>query len=104
MDSTESHPDTQPGAFKRFMAIPCMKTSFVSGISSGLGIGLTYFLFTSNVLKSYKWGIGGYAVFLYGTWVVCRYQNAVKRHNALQWQKLQEKHGGQITHVDPKDV
>lgn len=38
MDSTESDPDAHPGVFKRLMAILCMKISFVSGISCGLGI------------------------------------------------------------------
>lgn len=65
--------------------IPCFRTSFLTGISSGVGIGLVNFLFTSNGLKSFNRGVYGYAGITFITWSVCRYR----------WS---------ITHMDEKTI
>ncbi|XP_008487154.2 cytochrome c oxidase assembly protein COX20, mitochondrial-like [Diaphorina citri] len=46
--------------------IPCFRNSLLYGISSGLGVGLGTFLFTSNGRKALHYGFGSY---LGVTWI-----------------------------------
>ncbi|XP_005095907.1 cytochrome c oxidase assembly protein COX20, mitochondrial [Aplysia californica] len=107
MDSLgENTEDEEPGFVKRIFLIPCMRKSFMYGISGGISVGLGYFLFTSNVSKASKYGLGSYMVILFGTWGVCRYQLAQERFKSIQLQKAMQNRSGasNIRLVDPKDV
>uniref|UniRef100_A0A0B7BVM3 Cytochrome c oxidase assembly protein COX20, mitochondrial n=1 Tax=Arion vulgaris TaxID=1028688 RepID=A0A0B7BVM3_9EUPU len=102
--SEEDNTDPKPGFFTRFLKIPCMRNSLLNGISGGLGVGLSYFLFTSNVSKATNWGTGGFLLVLYTTWGVCRFKRAKDAEVAEQWQKVQQKNIPNVQLVDPKDV
>ncbi|CAL1542622.1 unnamed protein product [Lymnaea stagnalis] len=88
----------------RLQTTPCLKTSCLYGINGGLGIGLAHFLFTSNVSRALKYGHGGFMVFLFGTWGVCRYHHAQERFKTRQWQKATANGTNKIQLIDPKDV
>ncbi|XP_014784912.1 cytochrome c oxidase assembly protein COX20, mitochondrial [Octopus bimaculoides] len=53
--------------------IPCMRNSLLTGLSSGIIGGLTYFLFTSNVRMATHVGVGTYAILATASWSFCRY-------------------------------
>jgi len=98
--------EEKPGFIKRTFMIPCMKQSWMYGISGGLASGLGYFLFTSNVKRA-KWvGLGGMYAVIIGTWITCRYslhQAYLARDEADRQQKLRI--GAEdYKLVDPKDI
>ncbi|KAH9519594.1 Cytochrome c oxidase assembly protein cox20, mitochondrial [Bulinus truncatus] len=97
--------DNNPKSFlQKILSIQCMKKSLTYGITGGLAVGLSHFLFTSNVSKATNFALGGYLIVLFGTWGVCRYNAAVNRFKVHQWQKVHEKITGNIELIDPKDV
>ncbi|XP_076464131.1 cytochrome c oxidase assembly protein COX20, mitochondrial-like [Babylonia areolata] len=59
--------------------VPCVRRSFLTGITSGLGIGAGYFFMTSNVKRSTNVGFGSYVLVTMGTWFYCRYTLAQER-------------------------
>jgi len=76
--------------FKRFEAIPCFRTSFMTGISSGLGIGLAYFLYSNNPANVPKIALGSYVGVTLATWTYCRWQYAQKAVTRDNWQKFMQ--------------
>ncbi|KAL7648551.1 UNVERIFIED_CONTAM: hypothetical protein RMT77_000457 [Armadillidium vulgare] len=56
--------------------IPCFRNTFLYSLSSGLGVGLIYFMFTSKVQQSYRFGFAAYVITTMGYWSHCRYKFA----------------------------
>ncbi|XP_076312632.1 cytochrome c oxidase assembly factor COX20 lethal (3) 87Df [Tachypleus tridentatus] len=54
--------------------IPCFKSSFMTGILSGLGIGLGTFLATSRVKRSADFGFYSFITITLVYWSYCRYK------------------------------
>ncbi|XP_039284128.1 cytochrome c oxidase assembly protein COX20, mitochondrial-like [Nilaparvata lugens] len=53
--------------------IPCFRNSFLYGLTSGLFGGLGYFMFTSKIPQSYRFGATTYLAVTIGYWLQCRY-------------------------------
>jgi len=107
MDSLGPSADEQkPGFVKRLFLIPCMKQSWLNGISGGLATGLGYFLFTSNVKKASRYGLGSMYLIVAGTWGYCRYNyHKAWEQKRLNEQKQKERHGAEdYKLIDPKDI
>uniref|UniRef100_A0A2C9L4W5 Cytochrome c oxidase assembly protein COX20, mitochondrial n=1 Tax=Biomphalaria glabrata TaxID=6526 RepID=A0A2C9L4W5_BIOGL len=103
-DYTDTNSSKSSKIVDKIKSTPCLKKSLTYGITGGLAVGLTHFLFKSNVSKASNYGVAGYFVFLFGTWSVCRYNLAVQRFQAVQWQKANQKGMSNIELVDPKNV
>ncbi|XP_003744752.1 cytochrome c oxidase assembly protein COX20, mitochondrial [Galendromus occidentalis] len=56
--------------------IPCMRTSFLTGISSGLGAGILFFLFTSRSSQSVSVGATVNLVVTLGRYFQCRWDRS----------------------------
>lgn len=77
---------------KDFSKIPCFKQSFTSGILSGIGGGLAYFFYSSNVKKSCNIGVGSYALATLGYYSYCRYKfNEKLKEEIIMKKALQAK-------------
>ncbi|KAL8586904.1 hypothetical protein ACOMHN_051009 [Nucella lapillus] len=71
--------------------VPCVRRSFLTGITTGLGIGAAsffmtrlgisaaFFFMTSNVKRSTNIGFGSYILVTAGSWLYCRYSLAQER-------------------------
>ncbi|XP_014251362.1 cytochrome c oxidase protein 20 homolog [Cimex lectularius] len=59
---------------RSFADIPCYKNSLLYGISSGIGGGLIYFLFTSKVKHACHASIATHTVVTLSYWTYCRYK------------------------------
>ncbi|XP_064622828.1 cytochrome c oxidase assembly protein COX20, mitochondrial-like [Lineus longissimus] len=67
--------------------VPCMKQSLLTGIGSGLGIGIVSFLMTSNPRRATNYGFGSYIAITMGTWIYCRYRWSQQRFQARMLKK-----------------
>ncbi|RZF39657.1 hypothetical protein LSTR_LSTR001178 [Laodelphax striatellus] len=54
--------------------IPCFRNSYLYGLTSGLFGGLGYFMFTSKIPHSFRFGTGTYLAVTIGYWLQCRYK------------------------------
>ncbi|KAK7864434.1 hypothetical protein R5R35_000471 [Gryllus longicercus] len=59
--------------------IPCFRKTFLTSISSGIGAGLLYFLFTSRVQMATHVGFGSFFTISLGYWFYCRYEWSKKK-------------------------
>ncbi|XP_007896587.1 cytochrome c oxidase assembly protein COX20, mitochondrial [Callorhinchus milii] len=66
---------------------PCARESVLYGSAGAIAVGLSHFLVTSRVKRSFDFGIGGFLLTTMGTWTYCRYQNAKLR---IQQRMVQE--------------
>ncbi|XP_002731569.1 cytochrome c oxidase assembly protein COX20, mitochondrial-like [Saccoglossus kowalevskii] len=84
---------------KGFFKIPCSRTAFMTGVGSGLVIGLAHFMFTSRVKRSADVSVLSFGFITLGAWCVCRYDRARKR---LQQKKIKEnlQHGIKLEKVN----
>ena len=64
---------------KDLSKVPCFRTSFLYSIASGVGGGLTYFLFTSNTKKSFHASFATYAVAWIGVYTYCMHNYASEK-------------------------
>lgn len=67
--------------------IPCFRNSYLYGISSGIGCGLIFFLFTSRVKASMDFGMASFAVITLSYWAHCRYNYSKTK---FEMQRVQE--------------
>ncbi|KAI0219590.1 hypothetical protein LSAT2_028896 [Lamellibrachia satsuma] len=88
---------------KKPSEIPCFRTSFLTGVSSGLGVGIAMFLYSSNTRRSANYGFSGYIVVTASVWLICRYNYGVKLVNEKKFKKaLQAKIMMEGTELDKK--
>ncbi|KAK9496641.1 hypothetical protein O3M35_013081 [Rhynocoris fuscipes] len=59
---------------KNVSEIPCFRSSYLYGISGGIGAGLVYFMFTSRPKRSMHFGVGVFTATTLGYWTYCRYR------------------------------
>ncbi|XP_013106970.1 cytochrome c oxidase assembly protein COX20, mitochondrial [Stomoxys calcitrans] len=67
--------------------IPCFRSSFMYGISGGVGIGLLTFLATSRTKFSTHVGFGTFFCGTIAYWSWCRYQWSVRRFEYAQLER-----------------
>ncbi|KZT09235.1 uncharacterized protein LAESUDRAFT_735510 [Laetiporus sulphureus 93-53] len=58
-------------AVKRVGEIPCARSSLLSGIASGVGVGVIRGLSAGPFVAS-NWAVGTFVVISLGTWTVCQ--------------------------------
>uniref|UniRef100_A0A336MEV2 Cytochrome c oxidase assembly protein COX20, mitochondrial n=1 Tax=Culicoides sonorensis TaxID=179676 RepID=A0A336MEV2_CULSO len=66
--------------------IPCFRSSFLYGISSGIAIGFLTFMKTSRPAFSSNVGMGSFIAITLGYWFPCRYQYS---KDQFEYRKLQ---------------
>ncbi|XP_023299268.2 cytochrome c oxidase assembly protein COX20, mitochondrial [Lucilia cuprina] len=71
--------------------IPCFRSSFLYGISGGVGIGLLTFLGTSRTTFSTHVGFGTFFCGTIAYWGWCRYQWSVHRFEYAQLEQAMRK-------------
>nr|CAD7402871.1 unnamed protein product [Timema poppensis] len=71
--------------------IPCFRNSYLYGISSGIGMGLTYFMFTSKVRMATHVGFGSFLGITMIYWIHCRYKYSLNKFNMGQLQAAMKK-------------
>ncbi|XP_054263542.1 cytochrome c oxidase assembly protein COX20, mitochondrial [Macrosteles quadrilineatus] len=75
MDKENDETDNRIMLFGRDVStIPCFRNSWLYGISSGIGSGLLYFLFTSKPKVATHFGFTSTMIVTGAYWVICRYQ------------------------------
>ncbi|XP_046664786.1 cytochrome c oxidase assembly protein COX20, mitochondrial [Homalodisca vitripennis] len=67
--------------------IPCFRSSWLYGISGGIGTGLLYFLFTSKPRIASHVGFSAMVGITMSYWFVCRYEWS---RRVLELQKMQD--------------
>jgi len=60
---------------------PCVRSSLIMGIASGLGVGIAAFMFTKHVKKSCDFAVGSFAVISTGSWGYCSYNRRQQQKN-----------------------
>uniref|UniRef100_A0A1B6MAQ3 Cytochrome c oxidase assembly protein COX20, mitochondrial n=1 Tax=Graphocephala atropunctata TaxID=36148 RepID=A0A1B6MAQ3_9HEMI len=70
-----------------FSKIPCFRSSWLYGVSGGIGSSLLYFLFTSKPKIACHVGFSAMIGITMSYWVVCRYEWS---RRTLELQKMQE--------------
>ncbi|KAI0004557.1 hypothetical protein BJV74DRAFT_762988 [Russula compacta] len=58
-------------AFKRIGEIPCARNSLLSGIASGVGVGVIRAL-SVHPFSASHWAVGTFMVVSIGTWTICQ--------------------------------
>lgn len=64
-------------------SIPCARTSLLSGIASGLGIGIVRGL-SAGALTAGNWGVGAFLVVSLGTFQMCQNKMAREREQVTK--------------------
>ncbi|XP_063700286.1 cytochrome c oxidase assembly protein COX20, mitochondrial [Culicoides brevitarsis] len=67
--------------------IPCFRSSWLYGISGGIGIGLITFMRTSRGNFSWNVGVGSLCAITVAYWIPCRY---LYSKSAIEYAKLQK--------------
>jgi len=57
--------------FQRLGEIPCARNSLMSGIASGVGVGVIRIM-SAGVLVGSHWAVGTFMLVSLGTWTVCQ--------------------------------
>ncbi|KAI0736313.1 hypothetical protein C8Q72DRAFT_803894 [Fomitopsis betulina] len=63
--------------------IPCARSSLLSGIASGAGVGVIRGLSTSAFVAS-NWAVGTFMAVTLGSWAICRRSRAEERRRIQQ--------------------
>eukprot|EP01113_Clastostelium_recurvatum_P045055 TRINITY_DN7686_c0_g1_i2.p1 TRINITY_DN7686_c0_g1~~TRINITY_DN7686_c0_g1_i2.p1 ORF type:complete len:154 (-),score=27.99 TRINITY_DN7686_c0_g1_i2:12-452(-) len=59
--------------------IPCFRQSFLTGIGSGVAIGLASYMISRNPNKAANHAFYGWAIVSAAAWPICRYNYSLKR-------------------------
>ncbi|KAI8994220.1 hypothetical protein BD414DRAFT_535262 [Trametes punicea] len=63
--------------------IPCARNSLLSGIASGVGIGVVRGM-SSSVLVACNWAVGSFMLISLGTWTICQRNREEERRRVQQ--------------------
>ncbi|XP_049789365.1 cytochrome c oxidase assembly protein COX20, mitochondrial [Schistocerca nitens] len=86
MSDPEDEVKQGPFLFGRDVSkIPCFRNTFLYGITSGFGAGLTYFLFTSRTTTSSHVAAGTFVGVSLSYWIYCRLNWSKQK---FEYQKL----------------
>ncbi|KAI0770138.1 hypothetical protein C8Q74DRAFT_1273600 [Fomes fomentarius] len=67
----------------RISEIPCARNSLLSGIASGVGIGVIRGMSTSVFVAS-NWAVGTFMLISLGTWTICQRNRTEERRRVQQ--------------------
>ncbi|KAI0712470.1 hypothetical protein C8Q76DRAFT_734819 [Earliella scabrosa] len=67
----------------RINEIPCARTSLLSGIASGAGIGVIRGM-SASVFVASNWAVGTFMLISLGTWTICQRNRAEERRRIQQ--------------------
>jgi len=82
--------DEEKSWLTRQLETPCYRSSMITGILSGFGSGLVFFLFTSRARRATHFGVGSYCCVALGSWCYCRYKLAQKRAQEQLFRRIIE--------------
>ena len=88
---------------RRLTDIPCFRESYLTGILSGLGVGLGYFLFTSRVRRSCDVAVYSFAAITTGSWCYCRYDRSSHARDLARFQHEMRQRSVTMGVKDEKD-
>ncbi len=71
---------------RRLSDIPCFRESYLTGILSGLSLGLGHFLFTSRVRRSCDLAVFSFGAITAVSWFYCRYDRSKSAQDLLRFQ------------------
>ncbi|KAK6183672.1 hypothetical protein SNE40_011103 [Patella caerulea] len=72
--------------YKRNLSeVPCFRKSFMTGIMSGIGLGVGHFMATSKPQTSYHVAFGSFTLITLGVWFNCRYHWTAERIRERQF-------------------
>ncbi|KAH8081999.1 hypothetical protein BXZ70DRAFT_1002615 [Cristinia sonorae] len=83
VESTGSYWGDVREAIKKIGDIPCARSSLLSGIASGLGVGVIRGMSTSTFVAA-NWAVGAFMVISLGTWSMCRTNMENERRRVQQ--------------------
>ncbi|KAH8032321.1 hypothetical protein MRX96_041989 [Rhipicephalus microplus] len=89
----DEEPPRKPVMFmgRNIEEIPCFRSSLMTGILSGLGIGIGTFFLTSRPRRSTDAAVYSFAGITLLYWTYCRYQNSVRNFEYRRMQmEIQE--------------
>ncbi|TBU40267.1 hypothetical protein BD309DRAFT_967809 [Dichomitus squalens] len=67
----------------RINEIPCARNSLLSGIASGVGIGVIRGM-SSSVFVASNWAVGTFMLISLGTWTICQRNREEERRRLQQ--------------------
>ena len=80
--------------------VPCFRNTFLYGISSGVGVGLLAFMFTSKPMLASHCGFVSYLTISLGYLVQCRIRHFNEIFKSVQIQQAISEH--ELDDLDPK--
>jgi len=94
--------DEEKSWLQKKLETPCYRSSMIYGISSGIGAGLAYFLFTSKPRTASHIGVASYCCVTLASWCYCRYQYTQKQIQVrLYKQAIEQQILTEGTNADP---
>ncbi|KAI1302348.1 Cytochrome c oxidase assembly protein COX20, mitochondrial [Halotydeus destructor] len=110
IDDDEAYGTLKPVGFLRdrsFSETPCYRNSFLYGIAGGLGLGLTQFMFTSNIPRATRNGVFSIFGICLPYYFFCRHTQAQNRFkfNALRAEVMAYiEQQGSGENLDPEEI
>ncbi|KAI0330481.1 hypothetical protein GY45DRAFT_1353928 [Cubamyces sp. BRFM 1775] len=71
------------GDVKEAVKIPCARNSLLSGIASGVGIGIIRGM-SASVFVASNWAVGTFMLISMGTWTICQRNREAERRRVQQ--------------------
>ncbi|EPS97504.1 hypothetical protein FOMPIDRAFT_1128405 [Fomitopsis schrenkii] len=82
-DSTGNYWTDVKEAVKKIGEIPCARSSLLSGIASGAGVGVIRGL-SAGVFVASNWAVGTFMAVTLGSWAICRRSRDEERRRIQQ--------------------